>query len=360
MRVLIDACRARIGGVATYATNVVEAWAKLGDDLHVYSLARNAGRQQENVTRHCVTSTAGLGAVGAQFVALSRAVHALKPDVVVSLVPQINLLLQGVPAVAVVHDFRDELLSGQFSLATRMLRKIAYGRAYRGADMLACVSQQTRHNLRILHPEFDSKASVVHHGGNHVMSWGPAIRRSGAIAFAHHNNKAQSVVLDAWALLQGMTNLPHLHIVGSNLEAKEAMRRRMSYRGLTDAQVTLHEYLPEAKFQSLFAACQLVVFPSEHEGFGLPALEAQYLRIPLVVSSDPALQEVTGGLASTASSCTPHDVADAIMRALEQPREALDRAFCNASNYTWARSAALLRDVADEAIRRSTASSWST
>ncbi|NHA01524.1 glycosyltransferase family 4 protein [Nocardioides sp. W3-2-3] len=58
---------------------------------------------------------------------------------------------------------------------------------------------------------------------------------------------------------------------------------------------SLMPWLDDDAFQRCFAGAGLIVFPSDFEGFGLPAAEALRLGIPLVVSADEALAEVTGG-----------------------------------------------------------------
>ena len=45
---------------------------------------------------------------------------------------------------------------------------------------------------------------------------------------------------------------------------------------------------------ALFAGADLFAFPSRHEGFGIPVLEAMASGTPVVLSNDPALREVAG------------------------------------------------------------------
>jgi len=56
-------------------------------------------------------------------------------------------------------------------------------------------------------------------------------------------------------------------------------------------------HVTDAELADLYAAAAVTAFPSLHEGFGLPALEALACGSPLVVSDRGALPEVTGGAA---------------------------------------------------------------
>ena len=53
----------------------------------------------------------------------------------------------------------------------------------------------------------------------------------------------------------------------------------------------------EADLWGLYAGATVFAFPSRHEGFGLPVLEAMSQRVPVVCSEIPALREVAGDAA---------------------------------------------------------------
>jgi alpha-1,3-rhamnosyl/mannosyltransferase len=54
----------------------------------------------------------------------------------------------------------------------------------------------------------------------------------------------------------------------------------------------------EAELRALYAGAVLFAFPSLHEGFGLPVLEAMAAGVPVVASDIPAVREVAGGAAT--------------------------------------------------------------
>jgi glycosyltransferase involved in cell wall biosynthesis len=70
----------------------------------------------------------------------------------------------------------------------------------------------------------------------------------------------------------------------------------------------------------LYALADVLVFPSESEGFGIPMLEAGLHRMPIVCSDIPALRE-TGGDDPTyvPPDASGEAIADAILRALDAP-----------------------------------------
>ncbi len=88
-----------------------------------------------------------------------------------------------------------------------------------------------------------------------------------------------------------------LVVVGLPADARAATEASVLERGLGDV-VTVRPWLSTEEFQRTFTSASLVVFPSDFEGFGLPALEAMRLGIPVVVTPDTALLEVTGDMAT--------------------------------------------------------------
>jgi len=89
----------------------------------------------------------------------------------------------------------------------------------------------------------------------------------------------------------------------------------------------------------LFSLADVLVFPSESEGFGIPMLEAGLHRLPIVCSDLPALRE-TGGddPIYVPPDASGEAIADAIERALDTP---VMRMRARAREHAWPR---VLRD----------------
>jgi glycosyltransferase involved in cell wall biosynthesis len=121
-------------------------------------------------------------------------------------------------------------------------------------------------------------------------------------------------------------------------------------RGLGD-DVELLPWLSEEEFRTCFASAGLIVFPSDFEGFGLPAAEAMRLGIPLVVTPEPALLEVTGGHAVVSAGWTAGALAEAVLAASGTTAAELTAARERATLFTWQRTAEHARTALVEAIR---------
>jgi alpha-1,3-rhamnosyl/mannosyltransferase len=97
-------------------------------------------------------------------------------------------------------------------------------------------------------------------------------------------------------------------------------------------------YLPQPVVMALLQSAAALVFASQYEGFGLPAIEAFAAQCPLIASNTTCLPEVTG---DAAWAVDPMDVAD-ISRAMQdvlthnELRELkIEMGLARAREYTW-------------------------
>lgn len=84
--------------------------------------------------------------------------------------------------------------------------------------------------------------------------------------------------------------------------------------GLTDSDLVLTGFVPEEDLLGLYNLCKVFVFPSWHEGFGLPALEAMACGRATIGANSSSLPEVIG---LDEALFDPHD-PNAISQKLEQ------------------------------------------
>jgi len=83
----------------------------------------------------------------------------------------------------------------------------------------------------------------------------------------------------------GMEEFPELHVIGKIPEEVEEMAR-------ASPRIVQLPFLDDDALRSQFTAARALVFPSEIEGFGLPAVEAYYLGTPVCFVNGTSVEEV--------------------------------------------------------------------
>lgn len=121
-------------------------------------------------------------------------------------------------------------------------------------------------------------------------------------------------------LIQAFSNFKKKHrtahqfiITGLPGPSTGAMKELISKEGLSQ-DVLLLNYMPRKDLISLLQNAEALVFPSLHEGFGLPVIEAMAAGCPVVTSQNSALSEVSGDAALLVD---PYSI-DSIENGLEQ------------------------------------------
>ncbi|MES2142200.1 MAG: FkbM family methyltransferase [Pseudomonadota bacterium] len=85
---------------------------------------------------------------------------------------------------------------------------------------------------------------------------------------------------------------------------------------LSSDEVIFINYVPEDKLIILYSLCSLFVFPSLHEGFGLPIIEAMACGAPVISSNVSSMPEATGCPEALFDPKTPQTIAKKITEVL--------------------------------------------
>jgi glycosyltransferase involved in cell wall biosynthesis len=350
MHLLVDAVAVRAGSAAIVVEHLLLGWQAAAPSDRLTVLAPPDGAQfavRDGV--EVITAASPLpgaaGGIWQRSVAVRRTARAIGADAVLSGVPASGLLGTGCPRGLILYDLRHELRPAQFTRGQRWARRISWGWSMRRCDEIFTISERTRNDLRDRHPRHGAKATAAPLGSDHADAW-PEGDRTGppyAVAFGHFSNKNADAVIEAWQSFSAARPDWRLRLVGMGAADRAAAAQRVAALGIAD-HVELMPWLDDDEFVRTFTGADLVIFPSDFEGYGLPAAEAMRRGIPVVVSTDPALAEVTGGHAAVAASAAPDDLAAAMERALASTDADLEQARRHAEQFTWARTAVTIRD----------------
>ncbi|TCJ30169.1 glycosyltransferase [Nocardioides jejuensis] len=355
MHVLFDAVAARTGSAAIVVGHLIRGWREAYPDDRLTVLTGPDGPDfevAEGALLHRVTPPVPgpPGQLWLRSQAVRRTARELGVDAVVSGVPASGLFGSKAPRGVILYDLRHELRPEQFSAKTRAARRLSWWWSIRRADGVYTISERTLDDFRDRHPRLAHKGVAAQLGSDHAEAW----RRSGdaapspderpyALAFGHFGNKNAHAVIRAWQPFSAVHPEWTLRLVGMGSSDRASATQLVHELDLGN-HVELAPWLDDDAFAATFAGASMVVFPSDFEGYGLPAAEAMRLGIPVVVSPDAALKEVTGGHAAVARSVGAEDLAAAMQEALTYDEAHLAAGVEFARRFTWARTARTVRD----------------
>ena len=129
-------------------------------------------------------------------------------------------------------------------------------------------------------------------------------------------------LIEGWARVPAELRDAHqLMIVCRLTDARrETLQQVAASHGLPPGGLVLPgAFVPDEDLRALYAACALFVFPSLHEGFGLPLLEAMHCGAPVLAGNNSSLPEVVGRQDALFDPRTPEGIAEAIATTLGNP-----------------------------------------
>ena len=273
---------------------------------------------------------------------LVRELRRRRPDLFFAPSHVVPFLAPG-PALTVVHDLAFERFPGTYGQAALAYLRLTTRWAERRCRLLLTVSQATADDLTRLHGVDPARLRVVPLGGGEPCGRPPdpeeALARVAALGvdgpFVLHVGRVERRKNQVTALA-AVERLPDLRLVCAGPVADAGVAARLSASG----RCRLLGRLADADVEALYARAEALVFPSLHEGFGLPVLEAMRRGVPVVTAGVSSLPEVAGDAAVYVED--PLDaaaLAAAIERALAD-RERLRRlGWERAAGFTWDRTA---------------------
>jgi glycosyltransferase involved in cell wall biosynthesis len=148
-------------------------------------------------------------------------------------------------------------------------------------------------------------------------------------------------LLEALKILHEKSGKVPLVLAGRQGEDFPEIRKKAEYLGLTPS-VIYTGYCGERELRSLYRLADLLIYPSIWEGFGLPLLEAMACGLPVATSRRTAIPEIAGDAALYFDPENAEDMANQIIRGLEQAslrEDLIRRGISRAQRFSWSKTA---------------------
>lgn len=255
--------------------------------------------------------------------------------------------------VITVYDLTYELFP-QFHTKENISRyKETYGTKLKEMDKIIAISENTKKDLINLYKINPQRIKVIYGAADEIYRPVKDLTRLGQvkekynlpdrfILFVGVIEPRKNIVRLIKAYQQLKRSIQQkLVIVGEKGWLYEDVFKAIGESDWRDDIIFLNN-IPKEDLACLYSACDLFVYPSLYEGFGLPPLEAMSCQAPVISSNTSSLPEVMGGAGILITPTSVEELSEAMYKVLtnatlreEMGSKGLERA----KLFSWKKSA---------------------
>lgn len=263
--------------------------------------------------------------------------------------------------VLTVHDawfgpqtyFRSDWTRRYYQFMTRL--------GLRRAEGVVAVSRFVKEKVLRFYPRIKlskAKIRVIHNGVGEEFNTAfpssfPLLERYGIEKYllyvgALTEHKNIFGILEGYAeLVRRYPAAPPL-VIGGKANPNLADPRAFAEKRGIGKKVFFLGFVPEEALPALYRGAALFIFPSLHEGFGIPVLEAMACGTPVVTANVAAMPEVAGDAALLVNPNRPEEIQAAMASVLFEPglgKGLAERGIARAKAFSWKKMTLEVLDV---------------
>ncbi len=287
--------------------------------------------------------------------------HLLVPLLLRRLRPQLSLFTNNLMpiwgagrAIVIMHDLTPFVIPETYYAVHGLYQRWYMRRAARRAAHIITVSEHSKSDILRILGVAETNVSVIRLGADLPkpapasgpdlpVEWGiddlPFVLYVGAL----HPRKNLGRLLAAFVQIKTQLSIPHRLVIVGAARWKRTHALDDALSGPYGDDIIVAGQVDDGTLAHLYRCCDVFVYPSLYEGFGLPVLEAMSMGAPVVTSEGSALAELAGDAALLVD---PHDVTsirDGIAAVISDSalRETLRaKGLERAAEFSWERTAA--------------------
>ena len=270
------------------------------------------------------------------------------------------------PQLTTIYDLQYKHFPDDFNRATLRTLATLVPFSARKSQIILTISEFSRHELvDLLHVPFQNvRVAKLAAEASFAMELPGDFLAERVMTLTHYPNPFVLVVANSYTHKNLETAVRAFRLIADEFPEHRLVIIGRPRRGepllqqaiqeLPDpSRVTRISYIEHKDLVALFQRAEVFLFPSLHEGFGLPILEAFCCGLPVICCRETAIPEVAGDCAIYAKSADPEDFARHLRTLLANTSEALalrqqlaEKGRPRAREFSWSESAAVLLDAA--------------
>ncbi len=271
-----------------------------------------------------------------------------------------------IPTVLTAHDVRFMHMPGTYTpWRLRFLKKIV-PYTFRRVSRIITVSEDTKNDLCNFWGLDGQNIDISHNAITHqyaLITDKDQLKRvrnkynlpSQYILCVSHIEPRKNLhrLLKAYLQLCSQTNFPHyLVIMGKPIFGFQSLFKEVQESAFSN-RILFTGFVDDEDMASVYSLADVLTFPSLHEGFGMPAIEAMACGVPVITSSVSALPEICGDAAIFVDPYDEHSILDGMLQVLgcnEKREELIEKGYGQSKKFSCGNSAAAVIESYKKAL----------
>jgi glycosyltransferase involved in cell wall biosynthesis len=196
--------------------------------------------------------------------------------------------------VVTLHDLAFMDFSDQYSNFFQKYYSLLIPKVVKNAYKVVTVSNFSKNRIIKEFPEVKDKLEVIYHGVSNAFFFDKSIKKCNYILYVGAMNEIKNFQ----SVIKAFNQLKHVDIelkmimpvMGTFSSNKEV--DLLIANAKINKKIEIIDFVDQDKLKKIYQKAKLFIFPSFHESFGLPPLEAMACGTPVIVSNIGALPEV--------------------------------------------------------------------
>lgn len=258
--------------------------------------------------------------------------------------------------ILTLHDLAFLDFTKQYSSVFQKYYAFLVPKNIQRAEHILTISNFSKKRIVREYPWVTNKISVIHHGtSSHFVPSNQ--QKSDYVLYVGTMNRIKNFQVLLEIFLTPILKNINLKMILPNAPtfSEDLYINTLIQKAKESANMDIIDCVSQEELKRYYQNAKIFVFPSFHESFGFPPLEAMACGIPVIVSNSTALPEVCGEAALYVDPHSANDIIEKIQMILQDEtlqKKMIQKGLERSAQFTWDNAAQEHIKIFKEALRK--------
>lgn len=245
-----------------------------------------------------------------------------------------------VKLVVTLHDLSFKDFTQMYSSSFRKYYEFVIPKVINRANKVLTISKFSYQRILGEYPTLENKMEYIYHGKNEIFFYDKSVEKQDYILYVGSLNDTKnfSAVLKAYNQLKCITTKLVMVAPKSNNFILSIENEKLLKNAYDNPMIEIIGYLAQEELLNYYQQARVFVFPSLHESFGFPVLEAMTCGTAVVCSNITALPEIGKDAVVYCDPYSVNDINEKITLVLKDSglqKRMIEKGLAVASQFNW-------------------------